>query len=59
MTRYERNFRKTFELIQTCFDLKEAYLRARHPNMTAEQTKRLIYRQILHRKQRQWKSPEK
>jgi hypothetical protein len=53
---YARNLLKTFELIQTSFDLKEAYYRKRFPAESPAEIRDRIHREIIDRKQRQWKS---
>ena len=53
--KYIRNLRKSLELTQVCFDLKEAYLRKIHPELTDVEIQELMYRGILQRKQNQWK----
>ena len=55
MHRYEQNLRKSLEIIDVCFNLKEAYLKQRHPRASQRTITQMIYRDILHRKERQWK----
>jgi hypothetical protein len=57
MDKYQKNFYKTLELIQTCFDLKEAYLKSKYPAASPEEIRKLVYQQILERKTKQWKPP--
>ena len=54
--RYIKNFAKTLELIQATFTLKEAYLQAKHPDLTKKEIAAIMYQNILKRKERQWKS---
>jgi len=56
MNRYQKNFAKTLELIDTCFTLKEAYFRRRYPTRSSQEITELLYQDILERKERQWKS---
>jgi hypothetical protein len=53
---YLGNLHKTFELIQASFDLKEAYYRQRFPAESPAKIRDRIHREIINRKQRQWKS---
>jgi hypothetical protein len=53
--KYIRNLKKTLELTQVCFDLKEGYLRKTHPGLRDEEIRELVYRGIEKRKQSQWK----
>ena len=53
-----RNLARTLELIDLCFNLKEAYLRQQHPQAPPKEIRELIYRGILSRKEKQWTSPE-
>jgi hypothetical protein len=53
---YRDNFYKTFDLIRTCFELKEAYYRKLHPGKSAPEIRTMIYEGIVRRKQDQWKS---
>ena len=56
MNRYQNNFAKTLELIDTCFTLKEAYFRHRYPARSRQEIMELLYQDILERKERQWRS---
>jgi hypothetical protein len=51
--KYIRNLKKTLELTQVCFDLKEAYLRKTPPGLQDEEIRELVYRGI--EKRNQWK----
>jgi hypothetical protein len=53
-----RNLARTLELIDLCFNLKEAYLKQQHPQASPEKIRELIYHGILSRKEKQWTSPE-
>lgn len=53
--KYLRNFRKSLALIDTCFTLKEAYLKSKHPGSSEETIRRMVYEDVLKRKERQWK----
>jgi hypothetical protein len=55
LNQYRRNLFKTFEIIQTCFDLKEAYLLSQNPGIPGHEIRRRIYENIIHSKDRQWK----
>jgi len=55
--RINSNLRKTAEIIDTVFTLKLARLKARHPELSDGEARSRIYRGILERKERQWKSP--
>ncbi|MBN1996065.1 hypothetical protein JW935_00850 [candidate division KSB1 bacterium] len=50
------NLQKTFEIIQTCFDLKAAFLRRQYPGKSNEEINALLCRQMIERKERAWKS---
>ncbi|MEI6128134.1 MAG: hypothetical protein WCQ99_16415, partial [Pseudomonadota bacterium] len=52
----KNNLRKTLEIIDACFDLKEAYLKQLYPNETQKEIAGRIYQGILKRKEAQWKS---
>ena len=54
----EKNFVKTFELIDMCFKLKEAYVKQQYSHALPEKIRELIYGGILARKEKQWTSPE-
>jgi hypothetical protein len=55
---YEKNLAKTLELIDLCFQLKEAYLRQRYPSASPLEIRQVICSGILARKERQWTSPD-
>ena len=55
MTKYQKKLMQSLELIDTCFLLKEAYLHQRYPEKSDYQIKKLIYREIVRRKEEQWK----
>lgn len=57
MDKYQRNLGKSLELIDVCFNLKEAYLKQKHPATSQQEISAMIYQGILSRKKRQWKSP--
>ena len=57
MDKYQRNLAKSLELIDVCFNLKEAYLKQKHPAAPQQEISAMIYQGILSRKKRQWKSP--
>ena len=50
----ERNLARTFELIDLCFKLKEAYLKQQYPQASPEEIAQMIYQGILSRKEKQW-----
>jgi hypothetical protein len=54
----EKNLARTFELIDLCFKLKEAYYVKQYPQATPEKIRELIYQDILSRKEKQWTLPE-
>ena len=54
--RIVKNLQKTFEIIQTCFDLKAAFLRLQFPDRSDEEIDALLCRQMIERKERAWKS---
>jgi len=56
--RYHRNLAKTLELIDACFNLKEAYLKRPHPEASQQDINNMIFQGILSRKEKQWKSPK-
>jgi len=58
MDQYQKNLAKTLELIEVCFNLKQAYLEKRYPEASQQDIKDMIYKGILSRKGRQWKSPK-
>ena len=58
MDKYRKNLAKTLELIEVCFNLKQAYLEKRYPEASQQAIKDMIYKDILLRKGRQWKSPK-
>ncbi len=51
-----KNLNKMMQIIDTCFDLKEACLRQRYPNASQSEISGMIYQGILNRKDAQWKS---
>jgi hypothetical protein len=58
MDRYQKNLAKTLELIDVCFNLKQAYLKKQCPEASQQDIKGMIYKGILLRKKRQWKLPK-
>ncbi len=52
----QKNFAKSIELIDACFKLKVAYLQQKYPDASQKEIKNMIYKEILARKERQWKS---
>jgi len=54
--RLQNIFAKTFELIVTFFKLKEAYLKQEYPNASQLEIDEMICKEIVARKERQWKS---
>ena len=57
MDKYQRNLAKSLELIDLCFNLKEAYLKQVYPGVSQQDINRMIFQGILSRKKGQWKSP--
>ncbi len=55
-TFHEMNFRKTFQLIETCKALKMAYLKTKNPPAPDMEIRDLFYDDMLQRKERQWKA---
>jgi len=58
MNKYQKNLAKSLELIEVCFTLKQAYLKNKYPEAAQQDIKDMIYRGILSRKKRLWKSPK-
>lgn len=56
MDRYIANLNKTLEIIDLCFHLKEAYFSQQFPRLSDGEIRRLIYKDILTRKEKLWKS---
>ncbi|MEE4355542.1 MAG: hypothetical protein V2I97_03685 [Desulfococcaceae bacterium] len=56
MDRYINNLNKTLQIIDLCFNLKEAYFRQKHPGKTDEEIRKMIYQDMLARKEKLWKS---
>lgn len=54
--KYQRNLAKSLELIDMCFNLKEAYLKQKHPEASRQEIIDMVYKGILSRKEKQWKS---
>ena len=54
MTIYEKKLRKTCEIIDACFTLKEAFYKIEYPELTDKEIKMKIYDEILKRKEEQW-----
>ena len=54
--RMKRNLHKTMEIIDTVFALKLARLRATYPGISLEDAERAVNKEIIDRKERQWKS---
>ncbi len=55
MDRYQKNFSKSLELIDICFNLEEAYLKKIHPQASQKDINNIIFQGILSRKKRQWR----
>ena len=55
MNKYERNLKKTCDIIDCCFILKEAYLKSKNPSYSQKEIEQKIYDGILQRKEDQWK----
>ena len=49
------NLSKTLEIIDTCFNLKEAYLKQKYPHSSQDEIADMVYQGILSRKNNQWK----
>ena len=49
------NLSKTLEIIDTCFNLKEAYLKQKYPHFSQDEIADMVYQGILLRKKNQWK----
>jgi hypothetical protein len=56
MNIYEKKLKKTCEIIDTCFTLKEAYIKSINPSCSQKEIEQIIYDEILQRKEDQWKS---
>ncbi len=52
--RLVENLNKTFELLNTVLDLKLAYLRKTHPDMSEAELTKKIYLDIVKDKEAQW-----
>jgi len=57
LDKYRKNLAKSLELIDVCFNLKEAYLKQVYPGASQQDIDSMIFQGILSRKKRQWKSP--
>ena len=55
MNQYERKLKKTCDIIDTCFTLKAAYLKAKNPSYSDKEVRKIIFEEILERKDTQWK----
>ncbi len=53
---YHKKLAKSLELIETCFNLKEAYLKQIYPGASQQEINSMIFKGILSRKEKQWKS---
>ena len=56
MKRFQKNLSKSLELIDACFNLKEAYLKQKYPEASQQEIIDMVYKGILLRKEKQWKS---
>jgi hypothetical protein len=56
MEKYIKNLNKTLEIIDLCFNLKEAYFRQEYPKASDTEIREMIYQDILARKEKLWKS---
>lgn len=56
MDGYHKKLAKSLELIDICFNLKEAYLKQIYPEASQQKINSMIFKGILSRKKRQWKS---
>lgn len=56
MDRYINNLNKTLQIIDLCFNLKEAYFRQKYPQESDTKIRKMIYQDILARKEKSWKS---
>lgn len=54
--RLQKNLDKSLELIDICFNLKEAYLKQKYPEASHQEIIDMVYKGILLRKEKQWKS---
>jgi len=54
MNIYEQKIKKTCDIIDTCFSLKEAYIKLKHPEYSEEEITKEIFNGILYRKEKQW-----
>jgi len=53
---YRKNLAKTMALIDACFALKKAYLKSKHPDVSIEELRRMLFEGVVERKERQWSS---
>ncbi len=56
MEKYINNLNKTLQIIDLCFNLKEAYFRQKYPQKSDTEIREMIYQDILARKEKLWKS---
>ncbi len=56
MNQFEKRLKKTCDIIDTCFALKAAYIKAKNPEYSDNDIRRKIFEEILERKEDQWKS---
>jgi len=56
MEKYINNLNKTLQIIDLCFNLKEAYFRQKYPQISDTEIREMIYQDILARKEKLWKS---
>ncbi len=55
--RMQENLAKSGAITNTVFELKLAWMRARHPEFSEEEAERQIGLEILRRKERSWMLP--
>jgi hypothetical protein len=58
MDRYISNLKKTLEITDLCFRLKEAYWKQKFPGLPEREIREMIYKDILARKEKLWKSEQ-
>ena len=56
--RCRRNLYRSAELFRACCVLREAWLRAQHPRMSARAIRRRVFEDILAAKEAAWNRPQ-
>jgi hypothetical protein len=53
---YKKNLIKSLEIIDLCFNLKEAYFQQVFPHASHSDINNMIFQDIITRKEKEWKS---